>query len=130
MALKVKLKDLILSNNSLLELGELTEIPAGTGFRVARAIRKTRDELRGYHDSQMKILKDTGKATAHPAMPGAMWLDPAKVTPEELEAANAAVEALGEEMVEIAVNQIRLNEFGQAKLKPTWLADLDWLIIE
>lgn len=131
MTIKVKLGDLIAANNSLAEMGELTDIPPSTAFRVARVIRKSADEVKAWEKGRRNIMRQSGKSSPHPAVPGEIWINPKDVTAEEIEALNAQADQLAEQQVEIECHPMKVAEFGEkAKLKPKWLSDLHWLIAE
>lgn len=130
MTIEVTLGDLVAANQSLLEIGEVNDIPPKASFRIARAIRKTRDELRGWNDARRKIMQESGKASTHPSIPSEIWIDPKNITPEETEALEAKMRELNATTVTVECNRVGLNDLGAAKVKPKWLADLDWLIVE
>lgn len=130
MTIEVTLGEIVAANQSLLEMGELTDIPPSAAFRVARAIRKTRDELRDWNDARRKIMKDSGKAAPHPAVPSEIWIDPKTLSADEAEALEVKMQGLNATKVTVECNPIGLDELGTAKVKPKWLADLDWLIVE
>lgn len=126
----VKLKELAAAQASLVQLGDLTNIPASTSFRIARAIRKAKSELTTFEDVRRRLIQASGVAEPHPGIPGALYIDPAK-HPKEIEDADAKLAGAFDAEVEIDVNPVKLAEFGpEAKLKPNWLADLGWLIVE
>lgn len=130
MTIEVTLGALVAGNQSLLEMGELAEIPPPAGFRIARAIRKTREELRDWNEARRKIMKESGKAAPHPAVPSELWIDPKALNVDEAEALEARMQALNDTKITVDCNPIGLDELGAAKVKPKWLADLDWLIVE
>ena len=131
--MKIKLNDLISAQAALTEMGALAGLPTQTSYRIGRVIRKTRDELRGWSETRHKLIKEASGIVfkPHPAVPGELWVDTEKCEPGALEALDTEIKALGEVEIEVDAAQMRLPDFGdKVSLKPSWLADLHWLIIE
>lgn len=142
MTIKITLNELVNSNQALMEMGELTTMPAKTAFAIGIVIRRTRDEMRGWNDQRKRILnslfpppaadsKEPVKLMPHPQVPGELWLNPGAITREESEKVNAALDELGTAEIEIETSKLKLAAFGdKVALKPSWLASLHWLIDE
>jgi hypothetical protein len=131
--MKIKLLDLINAQQALMELGALTGLPTQTSYRVSRVIRKTRDELRGFSEARHKLIKQTAGIVFknHPAVPGELWVEGDKSDPAALDAVDAEMKALGETEIDVDAHPMKLADFGdKVSLKPSWLADLHWLIVE
>lgn len=131
MTITVKLGDLIAANGSLSEMGELTEIPPTSAYRIAKAIRRVNEEVKAWNAGRRNIIKQSGHAEPHPQVPGELWIDPRKITIEENDKLNGDMDALNEQEVAIEMSPMKLSELGDKfKAKPKWLADLHWLIVE
>lgn len=131
MTIAVKLGELIQAQGVLQEIGNLPRIPQKTSYRLARVIRKTKDEVDEWNERHAKIIKDTGKCVPHPAAAGQFWLDPKSMTLEDNEKLKAAIKELNDIPVDVDAFPIKISEFGEDfDLKPNWLATLHWLIVE
>lgn len=129
MSVTIKLERLVASQVSLQQLGEIDAMPPAIAYRVSRAIRKCKDDVRAWADSRKKILKPHGKP--HPQVPGELFLDLATTKPEVLDEIERQLEELASQEVTVDVTPMKMSDFGdKVKLKPNWLADLDWLIVE
>jgi hypothetical protein len=133
MTLKVTLGEIVQSQQSLTALGAIKNMPQSTLFRVGRAIRKSKDELRQWAEQRRDIMIVSGKSDAHPQVPGEIWIDPAKVDAADIRALDQQIDALNKTEVEIECHPMKLSEFGEkamAEITPNMLADLGWLITE
>lgn len=131
MTIKVKLGDLVASDGALRELGAMTGVPQKTAYRLARVIRKSADDVKLFNERRLEIMRETGKLEPHPGVPGQLWLDPRKITVEDSDRLSKGMKELEAVEVEIEAMPIKLSEFGErVDLRPNWLADLTWLIVE
>lgn len=131
--IKIKLLDLIGAQQALMEMGALIGMPTQTAYRIGRVIRKTRDELRGWSETRHKLIKEAKGIVfrSHPSVPGELWVDTEKSEPPAILALDAEIQALGATEIEVDANFMKLGDFGdKVSLKPSWLADLHWLIVE
>lgn len=136
MTIALKLNDLVNSNQALLELGEALTLPAPAAFKIARVIRKSRDEVRGWTEQRTRIMRDLFKDNPkalrpHPQSPGDVWLAGDQISMEQADALNALLTQLGDTEITIDAGKITMTELGEkTALKPNVLAALDWLIVE
>lgn len=139
MSIKIKLTDLVEAEPSLKALGDVQVFPAKVSFQVSRVIKKTRDEVRLWGEQRRKIVRELfaaidghpAKFKPHPQAPGELWVLTELLTLEEADAYDKALNDLGEAEISIEASTIKLADFGaNAPLKPNWLSQLDWLIVE